>query len=235
MNPSNLFQNLTNRGQTGDGGLGDALGQMAGNLPGGLLGGAAAGGLMALLVGNKKARKFAGKAATIGGAAVLGGLAFKAYQNWQAGNSASATSPVVTSGGQPPARQPSPASFHQAAAGTNASEFDWILIQVMIAAAKADDHLDSAEQRKIVEAANGMRLSPEAKGRLFELMTGNVNIGALLVDAESIEQRTEIYLAARLAIDPDHAAEHAFLRDLAASLALPAELTTQLDAQVAAL
>jgi len=34
-----------------------------------------------LLLGNKSAREIAGKAASYGGAAVLGGLAYKAFQN----------------------------------------------------------------------------------------------------------------------------------------------------------
>ena len=53
------------------------------SIPGGLMGGAAAGGVVALLLGSKKARKFAGKAAGYGGAAVVGGLAYRALQNWR--------------------------------------------------------------------------------------------------------------------------------------------------------
>ena len=65
---------------------------LADKIPGGLVGGAAAGGIVALLLGNKKARKFAGKAAGYGGAAVAGGLAYRALQNWkQAPAAATAT------------------------------------------------------------------------------------------------------------------------------------------------
>ena len=64
-------------------GIAGTLSKFTSNVPGGLAGGAAAGGIMALLMGNKSARKFVGKAATYGGAAMLGGLAFKAYENWQ--------------------------------------------------------------------------------------------------------------------------------------------------------
>jgi uncharacterized membrane protein YebE (DUF533 family) len=62
---------------------GASFNKLSSNIPGGLVGGTAAGGIMALLMGNKSARKFAGKAATYGGAALLGGLAYKAFQNWQ--------------------------------------------------------------------------------------------------------------------------------------------------------
>ena len=47
-------------------GLSENMGQLSGKIPGGLVGGAAAGGLMALLIGNKSARKFASKAAGYG-------------------------------------------------------------------------------------------------------------------------------------------------------------------------
>lgn len=68
-------------------GLGALLGGKTGNL-GGLLsgagGGALAAGAMGLLLGNKKARNFGGKALAYGGLAALGVLAYKAYGNWQA-------------------------------------------------------------------------------------------------------------------------------------------------------
>ena len=52
-------------------GIGDSLNKLGDKLPGGLAGGAAAGGIMALLMGNKSDRKFAGKAAGYGGDACL--------------------------------------------------------------------------------------------------------------------------------------------------------------------
>jgi uncharacterized membrane protein YebE (DUF533 family) len=52
----------------------------------GILAGSAAGGVMGLLAGNKSARKFAGKAAVVGGTALIGGIAYKAYRNWQRNN-----------------------------------------------------------------------------------------------------------------------------------------------------
>ena len=46
--------------------------------------GALAAGAMALFFGSKGTRKFAKKAATLGGTAALGGLAYKVYADWQA-------------------------------------------------------------------------------------------------------------------------------------------------------
>ena len=63
-------------------------------------GGLAAGGLAGLLLGTKKGRKMAGTAAKVGVVAVLGGLAYKAYNVWQSskagGSTTSQTSEVGT-------------------------------------------------------------------------------------------------------------------------------------------
>lgn len=59
--------------------------QMKGMAQGGL-----AAGAMALLLGNKKMRKYGSKVAAVGGAAALGGLAYKLYQDWQAQQSSPA-------------------------------------------------------------------------------------------------------------------------------------------------
>src|SRR5690554_7826115 len=53
------------------------------NPMGGFGGGALVGGALGLLLGNKKFRKMGGKLAGYGGAAALGALALKTYQDWQ--------------------------------------------------------------------------------------------------------------------------------------------------------
>ena len=106
-------------------------------IPGGLVGGAAAGGIVALLLGNKKARKFAGKAAGYGGAAVVGGLAYSALQKWQSSSS----------NDQFQAR--AAGDIEQAMASSPPlpdKSFEISVITAMIAAAKADGHIDAVEQ-----------------------------------------------------------------------------------------
>ena len=54
------------------------------NLAGsGVLGGLAGGAVSGALMSNKKARKTAGTLLKVGGVAALGGLAWKAYQDYQ--------------------------------------------------------------------------------------------------------------------------------------------------------
>ena len=89
QNPLNEFSGPGNTAQFSNftaPGFSGRLSKYTNNLPGGLVGGSAAGSIMAILVSNKSVRKFAATAASYGGAAILGGLAYKALKNWQYGN-----------------------------------------------------------------------------------------------------------------------------------------------------
>ena len=94
MNPQSLLEQFLgpDASQRASGAFESAKGSMANSGMGGIAGGLAAGGLMGMLLGSKKARKKVGKlaggAVGYGGAAVLGALAYKAYQNWQSGQQA---------------------------------------------------------------------------------------------------------------------------------------------------
>ena len=205
-------------------GLRDTLGKLSNGLPGGLAGGAAAGGIMALLMSNKSARKFAGKAATVGGAAVLGGLAYKAYQQWQSTSSDGALS--QPSSGHTVLRRPEcidPPQHQQPAS-------DLTIIKAMIAAAKADGHIDEREQQRIFQAVDEMALSDELKAKVFDYLRQPVTVEELALEATTLEQKSEVYLAACMVSSIDHPAERAYLNALGYALQLPQGLT-QHDAQ----
>lgn len=203
-------------------GITDSLNKLSSHIPGGLAGGAAAGGIMALLMGNKSARKFAGKAATYGGAAVLGGLAYKAFQNWQRYDSEydnTVPAPLRTS------------DEHTFAEDAQKPSFELKLIQAMIAAARADGHIDEIEQRHIFEAVEQMEMTTEMKGMVLDLMRHSITVADLVQGVDSIEQKSEIYLASCLVMNPDHQSEVAHLDKLGKALDLPAGLTEQLQKQ----
>lgn len=220
--PSAQAQNQGNGG-----GIGQTLSNVASQIPGGLAGGAAAGGVVALLMGNKSARKFAGKAATYGGAALLGGMAFKAYQNWQGGNQNAATAT--------PAQQPvDPSGFHQQALSQQADQTvnpELVLVKAMIAAARADGHIDAEEQKRIFEAVEKTSLSAAEKGLIFDYLQKDIPIFEITTGVSGIELKAEIYLASCLVITPDHPAERAHLDNLAMALQLPEGLAQQLEQQ----
>ena len=195
--------------------MSDTLGKINSQLPGGLAGGAVAGGIMSLIMTNKSARKAAGTAATYGGAALLGGLAYKAYKNWQAGQNDQATfsqnsftSPEIMS-----------------------SDYQLTLIKGMIGAAKADGHIDAEEQKNIYTSMDKMDLTTETKAMVFDLIRNPVSIQEIASGAHTMEQKTELFLVSSMVIDPDHPAEKQWLNNLASSLGLPKELAIQLQLQ----
>ncbi len=202
----------------------------------GLMGGAAAGGVMALLVGSKKGRKFAGKAATVGGAALIGGIAFKAYKNWQQNNQPSSDINSGQISGQIPRQSVAPApqsqySDNQVSAPEISQEFQLTLIKAMIGAAKSDGHIDEIEQKRIFDAVEQMSLSSEMKGLVFDLLRQPIYVEELAHNTHGMEQKSEVYLASCLAIDLDNASEHNYLHKLASALGLPMDLAEQIKSQ----
>jgi uncharacterized membrane protein YebE (DUF533 family) len=200
----------------------------------GLMGGAAAGGVMALLVGSKKGRKFAGKAATVGGAALIGGIAFKAYKNWQQNNQplSDVNSGQITE--HIPGQSPAPQfqyNGNQVSAPEISQEFQLTLIKAMIGAAKSDGHIDEIEQKRIFDALGKMSLSNEMKGLVFDLLRQPIYIEELAHNAQNMEQKSEVYLVSCLAIDLDNTCEHNYLDKLATALGLPLDLAEQIKSQ----
>jgi uncharacterized membrane protein YebE (DUF533 family) len=231
MNLQNLFNQFIGPGSSepdagsNTQGIGDTLSKLTGNIPGGLAGGAAAGGIMALLIGSKSARKFAGKAAGYGGAAVLGGLAYKAFSNWQRSNDAQ-TAVDINHGNT---AADSERAF--TATAIESPTFQLQLIKAMIAAAKADGEIDAAEQQRIFAAVEQMEMSAEEKGIVFDLLQQPIPLVELVEGADTLEQRSEIYLASCLVINADHPSELAHLNRLAQTLELPEGLARQLQLQ----
>ncbi len=183
----------------------------------GFAGGAVAGGLLGMLLGGGRKRGFGGNI----GSAVLGALAMQAYNTYQSnraqrGNDRSAS--LLDQGQLPHAR---PAA--------DGSPFELALVRAMVGAAKADGHIDAAEQRRLFAEVERLNLDAEAKAYVFDLLTRDVDVQSLAAAVDSPEQGAELYLAARLAIDPDQPAERAYLDALAERLRLPPELRASLD------
>ena len=196
------------------------------NALGGVLGGVAAGGLVSVLLGSKGGRKFAGKALTYGGLALVGGIAYKAYSDWQKNKSIEATAK------EPLLRPPANSDFLPAEASPAHQNLSLALLRAMIAAAKADGHIDAQEQAKIFEVLGNAELDAEAKVFVMDELKAPLDIEAVAKAATSEEIAAEIYAASLLAINPEGAAEKGYLAMLAARLKLPDGLIQHLHASV---
>ncbi len=247
-------QNNANAAQNNNAQGGGGIADLANNIPGGLVGGLAAGGLLGVLMGNKKARKTVGKVAGgavgLGGAAILGAVAFNAYKNWQSGQSAPEPAPSAPAGSaysSPNAQAqvshvPAPAIPQAPANEANfdptkvtaadGSPFQLALVKAMISAANADGHIDAKEQAAIFDSVNKLELEAEDKAVIFDTLQNPPEIGEIAALANGLEQASEIYLVSRMAIDPDRPSEKAYLYDLAVMMNLPQDLVAHLEHQI---
>lgn len=214
-------------GMAGGGGLSDILGQLQGSLGSGTreLGGrvdevvgdrgsfakgAAAGGLMGALLGGKGTAKAAG-------AAVIGTLAWKAYQSWKAQQQAAAP--------QDDARMPDARFLPVGAAAEQLSDK---LARAMVAAAKADGKVTSMERQRILGALSERGVGAEAQRIVEEELARPLDVGHIAAMAATPEEAVQIYTASLLAIDPEEPEEAAYLEALAERLGLDADLVAHL-------
>jgi uncharacterized membrane protein YebE (DUF533 family) len=181
--------------------------------------GAAAGGLGAVVLGTQTGRNLAMKAAKIGGLALIGGLAYKALQNYQAGR------PLISDGNIAPA--PTGTGFEPQAA---THESALLYVRAMVAAAAADGRIDATEQQKILGNLQNVGINADAEEFLANELNNPASPADLAAAVRSQEEAVQLFTAARLAIDVDNDAEHDFLVDLATQLGLEAQLAQHIDA-----
>jgi len=196
------------------------------NNAGSLAGGAALGGLGGYMLGSKKGRKFAKKAATYGGMALMAGLAYKAYNNYQSQKNGAVSSP------SPQTEQIADESAFHIENQNGSNSFGAMLISAMIAAAKADGKIDGKEHQAIFSRIEEMQLDNDEKAFLFDQLNRPLDIDSLVSAITSKEQAVEIYLASLMAIDVDTQAEKAYLSMLAARLNLEEELVNHIHSTV---
>ncbi|MCX7644792.1 MAG: tellurite resistance TerB family protein [Rhodobacteraceae bacterium] len=193
--------------------------------------GAAAGGVLALLLSGGKPKKLIKNAVKLGGVALVGGLAYKAYQDWQAGRQ-----PQAAGAGEPPPALPKPEGTVFLPAETGAAEaLSLKLVRAMVAAAKADGHVTSAERRRIAAQLPQLGLGAEAEALISEELDAPLDVGRIAALASSPEEAAEIYAASLLVVDPEAPAERGYLAMLAARLKLDPRLVEHLHANALAL
>lgn len=194
----------------------------------------ATGAIAAALLGTKTGRKLAGNVATVGGIAAIAGLGYLAYKNYKSGQAPqTAPRPAEQPAAEPQLLPPPPAdSPFSPQSPSMSNSFALTLVQAMIAAAKADGHIDDAERARIMEKVQISGLDEEAEAFIQKELADPVDIDALIAAAKTEEQKVELYTASRLAIDPDSRAERGYLDLLAGRLGLPDALVDHIDATV---
>lgn len=176
--------------------------------------GAVAAGALALLLGTRGGRAVTGTALKLGSIAALGGMAWKAYQEW------------LQESGQAPAAPSKPVDQLE---GNALNDRSAQIIRAMIAAAKADGHIDEDEKKRIDQQIADMDLVEGAADFVARELDKPLNIHDVVDGIDDPEAAVEVYLASRMVIDVDNIPERIYLKSLARELALSDELVARLD------
>jgi len=172
----------------------------------------AAAGLAGLLLGSRRGRGVVRTGAVVGGLGLLGKLAYDAYAKGRE---------------TPEPQAPALADLSDEDAALRAETMAWALIS----AAKADGHIDEAENAAIEAALRDLPL--DVRASLTTTLMRPADAAAVARRATSDQERREIYAASVMITGRDHPDEITYLDTLARALDLPADVVAALDAGVA--
>lgn len=215
MKIQGFLDQLLKTAQQSAGGLGNAAGVKSGADFGK---GALAGGALGMLLGNRKARKMGGKVAVYGGLAAVGVLAYKAYGDWKKEQGGAGANVEPRTVDMLPA--PEAESHSQA------------ILKALIAAAKADGHVDAREREVIEGEFSRIDAGPEVRQWLQAELEKPLDPAEVARAATTPEMASEMYLASLLAADEQNFMERAYLDELARQLKLDDSLKARLEQQV---
>lgn len=177
--------------------------------------GALTGGALGLLLGRNKTTR---KLATYGGLAAIGVMAYKAYGEYkqQQGGAAANIEPQTVDRLPPPQVE-----LHSKA-----------ILKALIAAAKADGHID-ARERQVIEGEFS-RIDQDAglQRWLHAELEKPLDPAEVAGAASTPEVASEMYLASLMAADEQSFMERAYLDELARQLKLDDALKSRLEQQL---
>lgn len=179
--------------------------------------GALVAGVLTALLGTDAGRRVTGTTVKLGSLAALGGLSYQAYQRWQ-----TAQAGEVPALGQP---------LHELT-GAEANRRSQTLLQAIIAAAKADGHIDDQERAQIQAQINHLGLATDAVAFFQAEIEKPLSIPEIAQAVTSPEEAMEVYLASRMIINVQNDQEKVYLSDLASQLKLDSGLVKTLEEEV---
>lgn len=184
----------------------------------------------------------------VGGLALLGTLAYKAFGNYQqqkaSGGTACVLGAVKSSAADMASQtgellsgltggQKSPLTETVVVQQDN-PELPLSIIRAMIGAAKADGHMDAAETKKIFDQFEAANLNAHEKALLMQEIANPQDISSIVNIPLSPQESAQIYLAALLVCDSQCQAEKDYLSRLAAALKIEPAFVEKLQQEVTA-
>ncbi|MGD8308379.1 MAG: tellurite resistance TerB family protein [Chromatiales bacterium] len=181
--------------------------------------GALAGGALGLLLGSRRVRKLGGTVALYGGVAALGALAYRAYGDWQREQGAGTTEGLRTV---------------DRLQGAEAEDHSRGILKAMLAAARADGHIDEREQVLIDQEVSRLAGSAGLTDWMSAELRRPLDPAEVARAATTRELAAEMYLASFLMVDQESFMERAYLDGLAEAMGLDPDLKARLEAQARA-
>ncbi|TWI00282.1 uncharacterized membrane protein YebE (DUF533 family) [Luteimonas cucumeris] len=175
--------------------------------------GALAGGALGLLLGRNRTTR---KLATYGGLAALGVMAYKAYGDYKRQQHGDTAEPRTVDRIAAPEVE-----LHSRA-----------ILQALVAAAKADGHIDARERSVIEGEFSRIDNDAELRQWLSTELERPLDPAEVARAATTPEMASEMYLASVLAADEQSYMERAYLDELARQLKLEDGLKARLEQQV---
>lgn len=222
MNTTSLLDQLLKSGRSLLDSAGSAKGGAAGGLSGALTGdlgrGALMGGALGLLLGSKRVRKLGGNVLAYGGMAALGAVAYRAFAEWQRNKTGqtAAAAPAAFAGGQLSAAEN---ETHSRA-----------MLKALVAAAKADGHIDDRERELIEAEIARLDGDPALRTWLDQELRRPLDPAEVARAAATPAIAAEMYLASLLVADDQSPMERMYLDELARQLQIDPDLKARLEA-----
>lgn len=185
--------------------------------------GAMAVGVLALLLGTGAGRRVTGSALKIGSLAAIGGIGWKAYQNWMAqkDNENQEVKDIASNAKIIPINELGEAE---------ANERSQILLKAMIAAAKADGHINKKEVAAIDEQIKKLGLTGDVASLMQEEIAKPLDVKEIAGLAKNNSGiAAEIYLVSAVVSDKENSMEREYLSSLAKEMGLPESLVAELQ------
>ncbi len=193
--------------------------------------GSTAGGLAGLLLRGKSPRKLAHSAMRLGGVAVVGGLAYTAWQKWNATPHSAFDSPDMAAvPSQPVSAPPLLGTNFLPVTASAQDDLSRLLIKAMVSAAKADRHFNQDDQIQISTHLENSGVHTAHRIFVETQLAHPTSIDDLVAASHCPEVGSEVYMASILVIGGDTVAQRDYLGMLSSRLRLAPDLVEHLHA-----
>ena len=191
---------------------------------------AAAGGVAALLLGTSTGRSVTAGAVKLGGLAALGGVAYKAFSNWQQNKPLMEGVPGLK---QLTAPAPAGSGFHTDDHSHDTAE---VIVRTMVATAIADGTIDPAQRATLIAQMQRVGLGADESAFLDEAIAHPASPEEIArVVGDNTQLAAQVVAAANLVANPANAKEQEFVSRLSSELGMSGGLLSHISAALSGL